>query len=131
MTNRTQTLCTLLWLGTLFVLGVALLASVVFRNLVASVAATVVALYVVLSAAPQFLLSIFYEYQFRYTDVRPGMERPGAAETFVRNLDLVQYWTSERMFIGEGLAATSFLVCLIAAMTPLLLALWLFRWKQY
>ena len=121
----------LLWSGTLFVLGVALLASVVFRNLVVSVAVTVLALYGVLSAAPQFLLSIFYEYQFRYTDVRPGMEIPGAAETFIRNLDLVQYWTSERMFIGEGFAATSFLVCFAAAGAPLLVALWLFCRKAY
>ena len=121
----------LLWLGALFVLGVALLASVIFRNLVASVAATVLTLYVVLIAAPQFLLSIFYEYQFRYTDVRPGMERPGAAETFIQNLDLVQYWTSEGMFLGEGFAATSFLVCFAAAGAPLLVALWLFHRKAY
>ncbi len=121
----------LLWLGTLFVLGIALLASVVFRNLVVSVAIAVLALYVILSAFPQFLLSLFYEYQVRFTDVRPGMERPGFTETIIQNLDLVQYWTSERMFIGEGLAATSFLACLIAAMTPLLLALWVFRRKAY
>lgn len=119
----------LLWLGALFVLGVALLSSVIFRNVVASVAATVLTLYLILNAIPQFLLSIFYEYQFRYTDVRTGMEKPGTAETVIQNLDLVQYWTSERMFLGEGLAGASFLVCFVAAGAPLLVALWLFRRK--
>lgn len=81
----------LMWLGMLFVLGVALLASVLFRNLVVSVATTLVALYVILSAFPQALLSLlFYEYQARYTNVQPGMERPGAAETTIQNLDLTR-----------------------------------------
>lgn len=121
----------LLWLGTLFVLGVALLASVVFRSVVASVATTMVALYVILSVFPQFLLFVFYEYQARYTDVRPGMEKPGTTEMAIQNLDLVQYWTSERMFLGEIFAGTSFAVCLVAAVAPLLLALWLFNRKAY
>ncbi len=121
----------LLWLGALFVLGIALLASVVFRNLVSSVAATALVLYGVLSAAPQFLLSIFYAYQIRYTDARPGMERPGTVETFIQNSGLVRYWTSEEMFMGEGFAATSFLICLIAAGVPLLVALLLFHRKAY
>ncbi len=121
----------LLWLGMLFVLGVALLASVIFRNVVVSVATTILALYVILSVFPQFLLARFYDYQARYTDVRPGMERPGATETAIQNLDLARYWTDERMFTGEGVATTSFVVCLIAAVIPLLLALWLFERRAY
>jgi ABC-2 type transport system permease protein len=121
----------LMWLGMLFVLGVALLASVLFRNLVVSVATTLVALYVILSAFPQALLSIFYEYQARYTNVQPGMERPGAAETTIQNLDLTRYWADERMFTGEAFAAPSFMVCLAAAVVPLLLSLWVFNRKAY
>ncbi len=121
----------LMWLGMLFVLGVALLASVVFRNLVVSVATTVLALYVALSVFPQVLLSLFYGYQAGYSDVRPGMERPGAAETAIQNLDLARYWTDERMFAGETFAATSFIVCLVGAVVPLLLSLWVFNRKAY
>lgn len=121
----------LMWLGMLFVLGIALLASVVFRNLVVSVATTVLALYAILDIFPQVSLSLFYEYQVRYTDVRPGMERPGAAETAIQNLDLARYWTSERMFAGEAFATTNFIVCLVAAVIPLLLSLWVFNRKAY
>lgn len=121
----------LLWLGSLFVLGVALLASVVFRNVVASVAATVLTLYVILGLSPEFLLSLFYEYQARYTDVRPGMERPGAIETAIQNLNLARNWTSEGLFTGESFAATNFVVCFVAAAVPLLIALWVFRRKAY
>lgn len=121
----------LVWLGSLFVLGVALLASVVFRGVVAGVAATAVALYLILSALPGFSLSLFYGYQARYTDTRPGMARPGAAETVIQNLGLARYWTNERMFAGEAFAGTSFLICFVAAALPLLAALWLFRRKGY
>ncbi len=44
---------------------------------------------------------------------------------------LPYFWSSESLYLGEGLAATNFLICLITAIVPLLAALWLFRRKAY
>lgn len=112
---------TLLWLGSLSVLGLATLASVVFRDVIASAIATPLVLVLIF-----FLPGIFVSYFSQ--EVARSAE---AAGQWGEKLLLPIYWTSESLFMGESLAATNFLVCAIAAGIPLLAALWLFNRKAY
>lgn len=120
----------LLWLGSLVVLGVALLTSVVFRSVIGSVVATVLALYLVfnLSGVLDVLL-------YNFQDVLGIYDSQGRSLYFpygpIEALNLAQYWTDQSLYFGESLAAMNFLVCLIAAALPLLAAMWLFNRKAY
>lgn len=111
----------LLWLGSLSALGAALLISVLFRGILKSVVATVGAVYLVFTFPEGFLnYSLWSQYQ-----------ELGISEEFVSGLALQHYWTSESLYLGESFMPVSFLVCLIAAAVPLLIALWLFNRKAY
>ena len=111
----------LIWLGSLSVLGGALLVSVVFGDVLKSVIATAVVVYLIF-AFPKDFLDYFLHNEYRAL---------GLSEEFVRSLSLRHYWTSESLFVGESLAAMNFLVCTIAAALPLLVALWVFNRKAY
>lgn len=111
----------LIWLGSLSVLGGALLVSVVFRDVFKSVVATGVVLYLVFAFPKDFL-----QY-FLWNESRAL----GISEEMMRTLSLRHYWTSESLYLGESASAPSFLICGIAAGAPLLLALWLFGRKAY
>lgn len=109
----------LLWVGSLFVLGVALIFSVLVRNVLVGVAATLAAL--ILFSPDQWT-------SFSFWNLFPTLPLwDGTPE----NLTLFGYWGSKSMFIGDGLAPTNFLVCVAAAVLPLLAALWLFRRRAY
>ena len=110
----------LLWLGSLFVLGVALLFSVLLRDAIKSFAAASVVAFLFLS--PDNWMNYFFRNEYHAL---------GLSEGFPRDATLFYYWFSTRSFLGEGLAVTDFLVCLIAAAVPLLLALWLFNRRAY
>jgi ABC-type transport system involved in multi-copper enzyme maturation permease subunit len=110
----------LLWLGSLFVLGMALLFSVLLRGAIKSFVAAGVAVFLFLSPDNWMNYFLWDEYHAL-----------GLSEGFPRDVTLFYYWFSTRSFLGEGLAVTDFLVCLIAAAVPLLLALWVFRRKAY
>lgn len=110
----------LLWLGSLSVLGVAALVSVAFRDVISSAIATPLSLVLVFLFP---MLSASY-----FLDVPNSPEFAGQTG---ENLLLPLYWFSESLFVGESLAATSFLVCAVAALVPLLAALWLFERKAY
>ncbi len=110
----------LLWLGSLFVFGVALLCSVLFRDAIKSFVAAGIVAFVALSPDNWMNYFLWDEYH-----------AIGLSEGFPRAATLFYYWFSMRSFLGEGIAATDFLVCLIAAAVPLLLALWLFNRKAY
>lgn len=111
----------LLWLGSLSVLGVAILMSVVFRSVIGSVLATTLAVYLMFVLPGPFMdRSLWSEYHTF-----------GISEELVWRFTLPYYWTNEDMYMGGSLAATNFLVCLIAAAVPLLAALWLFNRKAY
>ena len=113
----------LVWLGSLFVLGLATLVSVVFRDVVASAVATPLFLVLVL-----FSPGLFVSYLVQYWDWFLKIENPGqAGEQFMLPL----YWANQSLFAGESLAATNFLVCAIAAAIPLLAAFWIFNRKAY
>lgn len=110
----------LLWLGSLFVLGVALLCSLLFQDAIKSFVAAGIVTFVALS--PDNWMNYFFRNEYHAL---------GLSEGFPRATTLFYYWFSTRSFLGEGLAVTDFLVCLTAAAVPLLLALWLFNRKAY
>lgn len=110
----------LLWLGSLFVLGMALFFSVVFGDVIKSLVAAGVAVFLALSPDNWMNYLFWDEYHAL-----------GLSEHFPRAVTLFYYWFSERSYLGEGLTPTNFLVCLVAAAVPLLAALWLFRRKAY
>lgn len=102
----------LIWLGSLSVLGLAVMFSVLCRNALVSAAATFVTAYL-----------IFYVL-------------PGYAELFVP-YDILEMvaplysWTSAALYAGDGLALLNFLACVTAAAVLLLAPLWLFARKAY
>ncbi len=98
----------LIWLGTLGVLGVAALFSVVFDDLLKSVGLALLVAIVV------------------------GI--PGLVSTLLpdwANWSLPNYWYSADAFLGVGFPAKEFAVCLVAAVIPVAIALPLFRRKAY
>jgi ABC-type transport system involved in multi-copper enzyme maturation permease subunit len=110
----------LLWLGALSVFGVALLFSVVIRSMVVGIAAVLLIPVVAYSS---------YGYWANY--FLDDYEALGLTPDLVQGVMLPYFWSSESLYLGEGLAATNFLICLITAIVPLLAALWLFRRKAY
>lgn len=111
----------LIWLGSLCVLSLALLFSVLLGSVLKSFIATAIAVYMVFAFPRDFLnYSLWVEYH-----------RLGVSEKFVEGLSLRQYWTSESLYMGESLGLVSFLICMIAATVPLLAALWIFNRKAY
>lgn len=123
----------LFWLGSLFVLGLALLLSVVFRDIIRSVVATVVALYLVLTG-PDLLNSLAQWLFWTEQDYARGFQNSQDWEAWNRPfelLNLTNYWTATDPFTGEWVVTRNLLVCLVAAVVPLLVALWLFRRRAY
>ena len=119
----------LLWLGTLFGLGTALLVSVIFRSVISSAVVTALVLYLVLVALPAYSL----EHYYLWTEGPPNgvYQRPSMVENLIQGVGLARYWTSEGLYMGESFPAVNFLVCLIGAALPLFAALWLFRLRAY
>jgi ABC-2 type transport system permease protein len=95
----------LLWMGTLFVLGLATLFSVIFRSVLLPLA---------LSLAVTGLLALL-----------PALLK------LPTGWSLPNYWSSYPAFLGQQLPLPELLVSLIAAAVPILLALLLFRRRQY
>jgi ABC-type transport system involved in multi-copper enzyme maturation permease subunit len=110
-----------LWLGLLFVLGTALLVSVVCRGVIASVVACALVLFFVFWV-PSVLWELFPA-SFPYD--------------LSMRLQLLTYWMPAYYYYGPesygvgGFAITNFLVCLTAAALPLLAALRLFNRRAY
>ncbi len=124
----------LFWLGTLFVLGVALLASVLFGDAIKSTIAALAALYAIYSV-PDLVRTALFELRYRANgDYERGFS---ATEDWYQTFEryrLINYWTADDLRTGEVVfsqAAQNSLVCLVAAAVPLLVALWLFRRKAY
>jgi ABC-type transport system involved in multi-copper enzyme maturation permease subunit len=101
----------LFWLGGLFVFGVALLASAVFEDAIRSTSAALVA----------GLLT------FRI----PVGRGDDGLNPLPQTLVLPDFWHDPELYAGEKLVPVSFLVCLFAAVAPLVVALWVFRRKAY
>jgi len=123
----------LFWLGSLFVLGVALLASVLFGDIIKSIIAAIAALYVIFSA-PDLVRTLIQWLTWTDEDYEQGFSSTDAWYQAFERIRLVNYWTAEDLRTGELIlsqAAQNSLVCLVAAVVPLLLALWWFRRKAY
>jgi ABC-2 type transport system permease protein len=101
----------LMWLGGLFVFGVALLASVVFGDAIRSTAVALVA----------GLLT------FRI----PVGRGDDGLNPLPQTLVLPDFWHDPTLYAGEKLVPANFLICLFAAVVPLIAALWLFNRKAY
>lgn len=123
----------LIWLGALHVLGLALLASILFRNVLSSVVATVLALSAV-AVFPNILnvSVIVVQWTLGVADCGFGNDLYipcGLRYELLEKLRLYSYWYSEGLYTGKDLAPTNFLVSTIAAATTILGALWLFDRK--
>lgn len=125
----------LIWLGSLFVLGVALLASVIFKDVLRTLIATAVAVYLAASI-PEILripLELFY-----WTDGY-GTRSYQKVEDWYEWFDifrLTNYWSLGDQYGGlfgaqQGSPWISVVICLVTAAIPLLAAIWLFRRKTY
>ena len=133
----------LFWLGVLSVLGVAALASVLFRDVIRSVIATVVALYAAISA-PSWISEIAST-AWLLTHEQDFMESPMVREGWYESFEvfrITRYWSFLDPYessgpFGEPFAlqqpdpVLSILVCFIAAVLPSLAAFWLFRRRSY
>lgn len=120
----------LIWLGSLFVLGVAMVASVVFGDVLRSLVATVAAMFAIL-AGPD-LIRAFVEWivwgDRVYTmDLRTLPDWYRAFDWF----SLSTYWLAQRPYSPETIVGQSFLVCTETAAGVLLIAFWLFGRKAY
>jgi len=94
----------LLWLGVLFGLGLALMFSVLFKDALWSlICALVITL---LTVIPSFI---------------PDW---GA-------WNLISYWSNQSVYLGQGFPIKEFVICLVAALLPLIIALALFRKRAY
>ena len=120
----------LFWLGSLSVLGMALLCSVVFGEVIKSVVATVVIAYLLYSG-PNLLFSLSEFWFFVLGDPANDPRAVDERYMFFQRFDLFSYWAATNPISGEWAAARNLIVCLIAAVVPLLAALWLFRRKSY
>ena len=120
----------LFWLGSLFVLGVALLFSVVFGDVIKSVVATVVVAYLLYSG-PDLLFSLSESWFIVLGDPANNPRVTDERYMFFQRFDLFNYWSATDPISGEWVAARNLIVCLIAAVVPLLASLWLFRRKSF
>ena len=94
----------LLWLGVLFGLGLALMFSVLFKDVLwPLICALVITL---LTIIPGFI---------------PGW---GA-------WNLISYWSNQSVYLGQGLPFKEFVICLVAALLPLIIALAMFHKRAY
>jgi ABC-2 type transport system permease protein len=94
----------LLWLGVLFGLGLALMFSTLFKDtLWPLICALVITL---LTVIPSFI---------------PNW---GA-------WNLISYWSNQAVYLGQGFPVKEFVICFVAALIPLILALALFHKRAY
>lgn len=128
--GRVAVSAVLFWMGSLFVLGIALLASVVFKDVIRTLIATVVTLYLVFSI-PEILripLELFFwsdSYEQNWRLVEAWYEH-------FQIFRLYDYWSLGGYYLGrQHDPLVSVAVCLVTAAAPLLVALWLFRRKAY
>ncbi len=110
----------LLWLGSLSILGVALLVSTIFGDVIKSVVVTAIAMLLLLSPDNWINYAFWNEYHAM-----------GLSDRFTRDVTLFYYWFSEGAFQGGGFTWVNFLICLLAAVVPLLAAIWNFNRKAY
>ena len=45
--------------------------------------------------------------------------------------NLISYWSNQSVYLGQGLPFKEFVICLVAALLPLIIALAMFRKRAY
>lgn len=120
----------LIWLGSLFVLGVALLASVIFRDVIRTLIATVATICLVFSG-PDLVRGAIEGLFWTNSDYGQSFREETAWDNTFETFRLSNYWGNFYPYSGDATVAQSFLVCLLTAVPPLLLAPWLFDRKAY
>ena len=125
------------WLGTVSVLGVALLMSVIFRDVVRSVIATVVTLCAIF-LFPGLLREIAW--WLSPSSQREYFQGPLTQGNWYENLEafkIINYWFITNNVYGGPFTgqydnlAVKLIVCLTTAVLPLIVALLIFRRKSY
>lgn len=124
----------LMWLGLLFVLGTALVFSVMLGNTLMAAAGTV--LVWALTAVPTLVVQQLIHLETRMkARANPETVFTRADSTINPELQgilsLPLYWSDRAAYFDASFPTTNFLVCLVAAVLPLLTALLLFRRKAY
>jgi ABC-2 type transport system permease protein len=94
----------LLWLGTLFVLGLATLFSVLFKDILRPLLLALII--TVITVIPSFI--------------------PNWGDW-----SLPGYWTSQAAYLGQEFPTKALIICLVAAVVPMVLAVPLFRRQAY
>ena len=120
----------LMWLGSLFVLGTSLLASVIFRSVIPTILAAAATVYLI-HTGPDIVRSTVEGIFWTNSDYMRPWREMNAWQNAFENWRLSSYWGGFYSFNANATMPQSFLVCLITAVPPLLLALWLFRRKAY
>ena len=128
------------WLGTVSVLGVATLASVLFRDVIRSAIATVAALYAIFSLPDLIREATSWWYWSDQAHFEGPMAQEGWYESF-EVYRITRYWSIVDPYENGPFEVPlanqlpdpllSVLVCLLAAVLPMMVALWLFRRKSY
>jgi ABC-type transport system involved in multi-copper enzyme maturation permease subunit len=119
----------LLWLGALSIFGLALLVSVVFEDAVKSTM-IILPLVLMIFALP---LDLQFGTPVERTDrfLAEADPEPTTPVGLENGAALAFYWSSENVYQGEESAPTYFLICLVAAVLPLLAGLLMCRRKAY
>ena len=112
----------LMWLGLLFVLGTALLLSVMLDSTLLAVVGTFL-IYMLTSVVPAFVAQ-----QIAVLYLSSQNEFPA---TLFDALALSPYWTSLAAYSGNSFPTLQLLVSAVTAGLPLLVAPWIFRRKAY
>lgn len=119
------------YLGSLFVLGVALIASVILRDVLRTLLATVVAMFVILTGPDLFRAFVEWIIWGDRIYMMNSRQLPQWYET-IEHLRLFHYWTGAQTYFGapsEITAVRSLVVCVVTATAAFMLALWMFRRK--
>ena len=120
----------LAWLASLFVFGVAVVASVVFRDVLRSLVAIGATMLTIL--AGPFVVRAFVEWlvwgnRMYQIDFRTLPEWYRAFDWF----SLLTYWFAQRPYGGESVVTQSIVVCVATAAAVLMAAFWLFNRKTF
>ncbi len=111
----------LMWLGSLSVLGVALLCSTFFRSVLMSAVATLLVVYLMFLGPESFVRLFFWE---EYNSFNPPWQ-------LIWWLTPTSHWSNMALYSGESFMITSFLISVFAAAVPLIAAVSLFNRKAY
>ena len=111
----------LMWLGSLSILGVALLCSLFFKNVLLGATVTLLAVYLAFLGPQTFVRTFFWD---EYNSLNPPWQ-------LIWWFTPTSHWSDVSLYSGESLATPSLLISLFAAAIPLMAALWIFNRKSY